>query len=199
MPPDPVTGRPGRQRSRGAFARRSKRCTIRRRSTACSNRASTLPEAGQSRIHFTVDAAQFPCRRRGAWHALFQDARRCRFLCRQRPGQRPLPADHRLQPALHPADARRTAMIAEGRWISGKRRVFVAEARIVDSTARNAPAAPAPSCARTSPCRAWPGIARLERPAARRRLEATALMRQVAERWRLRDDHASAATPTAAR
>ena len=50
--------------------------------------------------------AAFPCRRRGAWHQLLQDAGRCRLLCVQQPGQRPFPADHRVQPPLHPPDAR---------------------------------------------------------------------------------------------
>ena len=50
--------------------------------------------------------ASYPCRRRRARHALFQDDGRCRFLRLQLDGQRPLPADHRLQPGLHPAAAR---------------------------------------------------------------------------------------------
>ena len=74
---------------------------------------------------------QLPCRRRGAWHALFQDDRRRRFLRRRTPGQRPLPADHRLQPPLHQADEARAAR--RGALDLGRRRVFVAEARIVDS------------------------------------------------------------------
>ena len=118
-----------------------------------------LPEAGRSEIRFTVAPDSFPRRRRRAWHALFQDARRRGFLCRQQPGQRPLPADHRLQPAFHQADASRRGarrgtldLAASGGCSSPRRGSSM-------PTARNARAAPAPSCARTSRCRASPAIA----------------------------------------
>ena len=59
-------------------------------------------------------------------------------------------------------------VIAEGRWVSGRRRVFVGEARLIDCpTARRRRAAPAPSCARTSRCRSLAGYRPADDAAAR--------------------------------
>ena len=71
-------------------------------------------------------------RRRRPRHAIFQNARRRRFLCRQRPGY----SDRFLTTAfnLHFTKPMRVGERGpRGRWISGKRGVFVAEARIVDA------------------------------------------------------------------
>ena len=89
---------------------------------------------------------------------------------------------------------------AEGRWISGKRRVFVAEARIVDSEGEE--------CARGTGTFlrshiALVGPRRLPRRLMTERLLAAS--RSVGPdpprrgRRRLRDDRRNAATPTAAR
>ena len=92
----------------------------------------SLPEAGRSEIHFTVAASAFHAA--GAAHGtlyfkMLDDAAfyasnglvSDRFLLTTAFNL------HFTKP-LREGEAR-----AEGRWISGKRRVFVAEARIVDS------------------------------------------------------------------
>ena len=157
-----------------------------------------LPEAGRSEIRFTVAARQLSCRRRGAWHALFQDARRCGFLCRQWPGQRPLPADHRLQPSLHQADAdwrgarRRTLDLGQAAGI--RRRG--ADHRL--PKAKNAHAAPAPSCARTSPCPASTAIAPADGRASAGPSRGGRAGSPGRGRGRLRRPSSSAAIPIAA-
>lgn len=47
-------------------------------------------------------------------------------------------------------------VIAEGRWVSGRRRVLVAEAHLVDEEGEEIGAAPARSCGRTFRCPACP-------------------------------------------
>ena len=90
-----------------------------------------LATAGQSRIHFTVSTSVFHAA--GAAHGTFyfkmlDDAA---FYAANS-----LVTDRFLLTTafnLHfTRPMREGAMIAEGKWISGKRRVFVAEARIID-------------------------------------------------------------------
>ena len=91
-----------------------------------------LPEAGRSEIHFTVSADAFHAA--GAAHGtvyfkMLDDA--AFYAANGLVSDRFLLTTafnlHFTKP-LRSGEAR-----AEGRWISGKRRVFVAEARIVDS------------------------------------------------------------------
>ena len=92
----------------------------------------TLPEAGKSEIRFTVTDALFHAA--GAAHGtlyfkMLDDA--AFYACNGLVSDRFLLTTafnlHFTKP-MRIGEAR-----AEGRWISGKRRVFVAEARIVDS------------------------------------------------------------------
>ena len=91
-----------------------------------------LPEAGKSEIRFSVASNSFHAA--GAAHGtlyfkMLDDA--AFYACNGLVSDRFL-----LTTAfnLHFTKPMRTgAAVAEGRWISGKRRVFVAEARIVDS------------------------------------------------------------------
>ena len=91
-----------------------------------------LPEAGKSEIRFTVAPDTFHAA--GAAHGtlyfkMLDDA--AFYACNGLVSDRFL-----LTTAfnLHFTKPMRTgAAMAEGRWISGKRRVFVAEARIIDS------------------------------------------------------------------
>ena len=91
-----------------------------------------LAEAGRSRIHFTVAANSFHAA--GAAHGTlyFKMLDDAAFYAANS-----LVSDRFLLTTaynLHfTKPMREGAMIAEGRWISGKRRVFVAEARIVDA------------------------------------------------------------------
>jgi uncharacterized protein (TIGR00369 family) len=93
----------------------------------------TLPEAGRSEIHFTVAPNSFHAA--GAAHgtlyfkmlddAAFYAANALvsdRFLLTTA-------FNLHFTKAMNAGEAR-----AEGRWISGRRRVFVAEARIIDSS-----------------------------------------------------------------
>lgn len=92
----------------------------------------TLAEAGQSRIEFTVTAAAFHAA--GAAHGTlyFKMLDDAAFYAANG-----LVTDRFLLTTafnLHfTRPMREGPMVAEGKWISGKRRVFVAEARIVDS------------------------------------------------------------------
>lgn len=92
-----------------------------------------LPEAGRSQIRFTVDEGSFHAA--GAAHGtlyfkMMDDA--AFYAANSMVSDRFLLTTafnlHFTKP-MREGDA-----VAEGRWISGKRRVFVAEARIVDST-----------------------------------------------------------------
>jgi uncharacterized protein (TIGR00369 family) len=91
-----------------------------------------LPKAGESRIHFTVAPSAFHAA--GAAHGTlyFKMLDDAAFYAANG-----LVTDRFLLTTafnLHFTRPMRVGeMIAEGRWISGKRRVFVAEARIVDS------------------------------------------------------------------
>ena len=91
----------------------------------------TLGEAGQSRIAFTVTAAAFHAA--GAAHGTlyFKMLDDAAFYAANG-----LVTDRFLLTTafnLHfTRPMREGPMVAEGKWISGKRRVFVAEARIVD-------------------------------------------------------------------
>ena len=68
-------------------------------------------------------------------------------------------------------------VIAEGRWVSGQRRVFVGEARLIDArAARKRRAAPAPSCARASRWPASPATGRHERQVMSGRLPSGVLV-----------------------
>jgi uncharacterized protein (TIGR00369 family) len=90
-----------------------------------------LAKAGQSRISFTVDSAAFHAA--GAAHGTlyFKMLDDAAFYAANS-----LVTDRFLLTTafnLHfTRPMREGPMIAEGRWISGKRRVFVAEARIID-------------------------------------------------------------------
>ena len=92
----------------------------------------TLAKAGQSRIHFTVAGNAFHAA--GAAHGTlyFKMLDDAAFYAANS-----LVSDRFLLTTafnLHfTRPMREGAMIAEGKWISGKRRVFVAEARIIDS------------------------------------------------------------------
>ena len=80
-----------------------------------------IPEPGIARIHFTIDERYF--------HAAFYAANSLvtdRFL---------LTTAFNL---LLTKPLREGPGIAEGRWISGQRRVFVAEARLIDSDGEEA-------------------------------------------------------------
>ena len=105
MPPEPraAGGEAPSRRARPLISARSNRSTARRRSTPCSNPRSRSPSPASPASASRSAPATYPRRRRRAWHALFQDDGRCRLLRLQFDGQRPLPADHRLQPGLHPA------------------------------------------------------------------------------------------------
>ena len=90
-----------------------------------------LAIAGQSRIHFTVSTSAFHAA--GAAHGTlyFKMLDDAAFYAANS-----LVTDRFLLTTafnLHfTRPMREGAMIAEGKWISGKRRVFVAEARIID-------------------------------------------------------------------
>jgi len=90
-----------------------------------------LATAGESRIHFTVDKSAFHAA--GAAHGTlyFKMLDDAAFYAANS-----LVSDRFLLTTafnLHfTRPMREGPMIAEGKWISGKRRVFVAEARIVD-------------------------------------------------------------------
>ncbi len=90
-----------------------------------------LARAGQSRIHFTVDGSAFHAA--GAAHGTlyFKMLDDAAFYAANS-----LVSDRFLLTTafnLHfTRPMREGPMVAEGKWISGKRRVFVAEARIVD-------------------------------------------------------------------
>ena len=90
-----------------------------------------LATAGQSRIHFTVSTSAFHAA--GAAHGTlyFKMLDDAAFYAANS-----LVTDRFLLTTafnLHfTRPMREGAMIAEGKWISGKRRVFVAEARIID-------------------------------------------------------------------
>ena len=90
-----------------------------------------LATAGQSRIHFTVSTSAFHAA--GAAHGTlyFKMLDDAAFYAANS-----LVTDRVLLTTafnLHfTRPMREGAMIAEGKWISGKRRVFVAEARIID-------------------------------------------------------------------
>ena len=90
-----------------------------------------LATAGQSRIHFTVAASAFHAA--GAAHGTlyFKMLDDAAFYAANS-----LVSDRFLLTTafnLHfTRPMREGPMIAEGKWISGKRRVFVAEARIID-------------------------------------------------------------------
>ena len=92
----------------------------------------TLATAGQSKIHFTVSNNAFHAA--GAAHGTlyFKMLDDAAFYAANG-----LVTDRFLLTTafnLHfTRPMRDGAMIAEGKWISGKRRVFVAEARIIDS------------------------------------------------------------------
>ena len=92
----------------------------------------TLATAGQSHIHFTVSTSAFHAA--GAAHGTvyFKMLDDAAFYAANS-----LVTDRFLLTTafnLHfTRPMREGAMIAEGKWISGKRRVFVAEARIIDS------------------------------------------------------------------
>ena len=185
MPPDAAEARrPGSTR----ICARSNRSIASAPINRLFDSTLTLPEAGRSEIAFTVAPDSLPRRRRGARHALFQDARRRRFLCRQHAGQRPLPADHRLQPPLHQADEARARRAPRG---AGSRAAAGCSSPRRGSSirrARNARAAPAPSCARTSRLSGLDGY----RAAVTRRarlpaqLEASSLVRRAEIAGRLR-------------
>ncbi|WP_309602233.1 PaaI family thioesterase [Sphingomonas sp.] len=91
-----------------------------------------LAKAGESRIHFTVDKSAFHAA--GAAHGTlyFKMLDDAAFYA-----SNSLVSDRFLLTTafnLHfTRPMREGAMVAEGKWISGKRRVFVAEARIIDS------------------------------------------------------------------
>ena len=91
-----------------------------------------LAKAGESRIHFTVARSAFHAA--GAAHGTlyFKMLDDAAFYAANS-----LVSDRFLLTTafnLHFTKAMREGpMIAEGKWISGKRRVFVAEARIIDS------------------------------------------------------------------
>jgi uncharacterized protein (TIGR00369 family) len=93
----------------------------------------TLAEAGQSRIDFAVEPAAFHAA--GAAHGTvyFKMLDDAAFYAANS-----LVSDRFLLTTafnLHfTKPLREGPAFAEGRWISGKRRVFVADARIVDST-----------------------------------------------------------------
>lgn len=92
----------------------------------------TIPEAGRSRIEFTVDAAQHHAA--GAAHGTiyFKMLDDAAFYAANS-----LVSDRFLLTTafnLHfTKPVRRGPVIAEGRWISGRRRVFIAEAHLVDA------------------------------------------------------------------
>lgn len=92
-----------------------------------------LPEAGQSRIHFTVRGDAFHAA--GAAHGTlyFKMLDDAAFYAANG-----LVSDRFLLTTafnLHFTKPMTTGeAVAEGRWVSGRRRVFVAEARIVDSS-----------------------------------------------------------------
>ena len=93
----------------------------------------TLEEAGRSRIDFTVEPASFHAA--GAAHGTlyFKMLDDASFYAANS-----LVSDRFLLTTafnLHfTKPMREGPAVAEGRWISGKRRVFVAEARIVDAS-----------------------------------------------------------------
>ena len=92
-----------------------------------------LPEAGRSRIRFTVDGTSFHAA--GAAHGTlyFKMLDDAAFYAANG-----LVSDRFLLTTafnLHFTKPMKVGeALAEGRWISGRRRVFVAEARILDST-----------------------------------------------------------------
>ena len=91
----------------------------------------TLADAGQSRIEFNVSNDAFHAA--GAAHGTLYS--RCSTMRLSMPPTGWSATASCLPPFnLHfTRPMREGPMIAEGKWISGKRRVFVAEARIVDS------------------------------------------------------------------
>ena len=124
-PPDPASGGEAHYRSLEALYR-----------SAPINRLFdsqlTIVAPGQSELRFTVDEASFHAA--GAAHGTlyFKMLDDAAFY-----GANSLITDRFLLTTafnLHFTKPMRAGQaIAEGRWISGKRRVFVAEARIVDS------------------------------------------------------------------
>jgi acyl-coenzyme A thioesterase PaaI-like protein len=85
---------------------------------------------GHARILFDIDPSVFHAG--GAAHGtiyfkMLDDA----AFYAQHAGHRPFPADNLLQPVVLTPGAR-GRVTAEGRWVSGRRRVLVAEARLID-------------------------------------------------------------------
>ena len=104
-----------------------------RRSTACSNRRWRSPRPGVARIRFTLDERHFHAA--GAAHgtSYFKMLDDAAFYAANS-----LVTDRFLLTTafnllLHPAAAGAGPVVAEGRWISGQRRVFVADARLIDA------------------------------------------------------------------
>lgn len=91
-----------------------------------------LPEAGQSRIHFTVREDMFHAANAAHGTLYFKMLDDAAFYAANG-----LVSDRFLLTTafnLHFTKPMKSGeAVAEGRWISGRRRVFVAEARIVDA------------------------------------------------------------------
>jgi uncharacterized protein (TIGR00369 family) len=96
-----------------------------------------IPASGQARIHFTIDERHFHAG--GAAHGtsyfkMLDDA--AFYACNSLVTDRFL-----LTTAFNLLFTRPLGpgpVIAEGRWVSGQRRVFVAEARLIDETGEEA-------------------------------------------------------------
>lgn len=96
-----------------------------------------IPESGQARIHFTIDERHFHAG--GAAHGtsyfkMLDDA--AFYACNSLVTDRFL-----LTTAFNLLFTRPLGpgpVVAEGRWVSGQRRVFVAEARLIDASGEEA-------------------------------------------------------------
>lgn len=92
-----------------------------------------IPAAGESRIHFTVDQRHFHAA--GAAHGtsyfkMLDDA--AFYACNSLVTDRFLLTTQFNLLLTRPIKA--GEVVAEGRWVSGRRRVFVADARLIDAS-----------------------------------------------------------------
>jgi PTS system nitrogen regulatory IIA component len=83
-----------------------------------------LPQAGRSEIRFRRDARYIPRGRAAHGTLYFKMLDDAAFYACQWPGQRPIPVDHRLQPALHKPMRSGEARGRGARGFPGKRRGF---------------------------------------------------------------------------
>ena len=118
-----------------------------------------IPEPGIARIHFTIDASVHHAA--GAAHGtiyfkMLDDA--AFYACNSLVSDRFL-----LTTAFNLLFTRplvEGALIAEGRWVSGKRRVFVADARLVDADGEEAARGTGTFMRSRIPLASLPGYAR---------------------------------------